>query len=364
MNWLKQHYGMTEGPLGFPLTDKQALALDAILKSLPKDSAYSYRKMVVGDGSASGVSDDPGIGAFSRSAQTVSVGENGLRTPAKSPARHQFKAVTEVSSGERSDVSWISTEDPDRVGDVVCAKGMNDGQFRLNPIVTLNHCYSMPPVGRSLWRKLVKDGPLRGIKAKTLYPPRPAAWAEGKDWPADVAFSLVQADLLRGKSIGFLPVKVHVPDAQEKRQRLDDRGPAETANGARSEINLVIDEWILLEYACVVLPAQQNAVVESVSKSQQARTEFSTASSTMLASNIGAEKIPALPAEFQKALGLIYPSCSFPGSPGADASGSERSPLMPFTSLAEIEKAIQDHIRRIDVQKLIQARLDLLRGRI
>ena len=40
MNWLKQHYGMTEGPLGFPLTDKQALALDAILKSLPKDSAY------------------------------------------------------------------------------------------------------------------------------------------------------------------------------------------------------------------------------------------------------------------------------------------------------------------------------------
>src|SRR5207249_12113419 len=110
-----------------------------------------------------------------------------------------FKAVTEVSTGERSDVSWISTEDPDRVGDVVCAKGMNDGQFRLNPIVTLNHSYNMPPVGRSLWRKQVKDGPLRGIKAKTLYPPRPAAWAEAKDWPADVAFALVHAVLLRGK---------------------------------------------------------------------------------------------------------------------------------------------------------------------
>jgi len=126
----------------------------------------------------------------------------------------------------------------------------------------------------------------------------------------------------------------------------------------------VIDEWILLEYACVVLPAQQNAVVESVSKSQQARAEFSTASSTMLASNLGAEKIPALPAEFQKALGLMYPSCSFPGSPCADASGSVSPPLMPFTSLTEIEKALQDHIRKIDVQKLIQARLDLMRGRI
>src|SRR5712692_5864684 len=303
MNWLKLHYGSAEGPLGFPMTDKQAFALEAIIKSLPEDNAYAYRKVIVGEASSP--------------AQGANVPRSGVR----------FKAVTEVSSGERSDVSWISTEDPDRVGDVVCAKGMNDGQFRLNPIVTLNHSYNMPPVGRSLWRKVVKDGPLRGIKAKTLYPPRPAAWADAKDWPADMAFALVQADLLRGKSIGFLPVKVHVPDAQEKRQRLDDRG--------QTEINLVIDEWILLEYACVVLPAQQNAVVESVSKSQQARAEFSTASSTMLASNLGAEKIPALPAEFQKALGLMYPSCSFPGSPCADASGSVSPPLMPFTSLTE-----------------------------
>jgi len=32
---------------------------------------------------------------------------------------------------------------------------MDDSQFALNPIVTLNHDYSMPPVGRSLWRKFV-----------------------------------------------------------------------------------------------------------------------------------------------------------------------------------------------------------------
>jgi hypothetical protein len=323
MNWLKQHYGMTEGPLGFPLTDKQALALDAILKSLPKDSAYAYRKVLVGA--------DASLANAGRPAQ--------------------FKAVTEVSSGERSDVSWISTEDPDRVGDVVVAKGMNDGQFRLNPIVTLNHCYSMPPVGRSLWRKLVKDGPLRGIKAKTLYPPRPASWAEGKDWPADVAFSLVQADLLRGKSIGFLPVKVHVPDAQEKRQRLDERGQTEASNGTPSDINLVIDEWILLEYACVVLPAQQNAVVESVSKNQEA----SMARSAGIVPAGSAAKMAALPGEFQKALGLAI---------GTGVITDPARPLMPFTCLAEIEKAIQDHIRKIDVQKLIQARLDLLRGRI
>jgi hypothetical protein len=331
MNWLKQHYGSAEGPLGFPMTDKQAFALDAIIKSLPKDNAYAYRKVVVGDYSASGVSDDPGTGALTR------------------PARHQFKAVTEVSSGERSDVSWISTEDPDRVGDVVCAKGMNDGQFRLNPIVTLNHSYTMPPVGRSLWRKVVKDGPLRGIKAKTLYPPRPANWLEDKDWPADVAFALVQADLLRGKSIGFLPVKVHVPDAQEKSQRLGDG-----ALGGHCDINLIIDEWILLEYACVVLPAQQNAVVESVSKNPGSPQDAKAAA----VNSLGAVTLPSLPQEFQKALGFK------PFSPAIDMIGLHQKSPIPFTSLAELERAIAEYIQKIDVQELIQNRLDLLRGRV
>jgi hypothetical protein len=36
---INPHYGTTEGLLGFPLTDRQAIALDAILKALPKDDA-------------------------------------------------------------------------------------------------------------------------------------------------------------------------------------------------------------------------------------------------------------------------------------------------------------------------------------
>jgi len=67
------------------------------------------------------------------------------------------KAATEINPGERSDVSWISTESPDRTREVVVAKGMNDAQFQGNPIVTLGHAYYLPPVGKSLWRKRVKD---------------------------------------------------------------------------------------------------------------------------------------------------------------------------------------------------------------
>src|SRR5262249_17052098 len=114
--------------------------------------------------------------------------------------------------------------------------------------------YGLPPVGRSLWRKQVKDGDVRGIKAKTVYPGRPASWPESDPWPPDKVLALVQAGMLQGKSIGFLPLKVHGPTDRAVEQ-----------NGWQ-ECRLVIDEWLLLEYACVFLPANQNALVEAVSK--------------------------------------------------------------------------------------------------
>ena len=211
--FLKQHYGDCEGPLGIPCLDRQARALDKVLRSLPKDALYAPGQAVV------------------------------------------EKATTELLPGERSDVSWISTETPDRMREVVVARGMNDQHFKLNPLVTLNHRYDLPPVGRSLWRKRVRDGSLVGIKAKTQYPARPASWPDGEEWPPDYAFLLVQSGLLSGKSIGFLPTKVRVPTDEERR-----------AEPALEKVTRIIEEWLLLEYACVYMPAQPEAVVEAVSK--------------------------------------------------------------------------------------------------
>ena len=45
MSFLKQFYG-TEGPLGFPMSDKAAQALDAILRGLPQSGEFAYRKVV------------------------------------------------------------------------------------------------------------------------------------------------------------------------------------------------------------------------------------------------------------------------------------------------------------------------------
>jgi hypothetical protein len=53
-------------------------------------------------------------------------------------------------------------------------------------------------------------------------------------------FTLIQAQQMNGKSIGFLPTKTHAPTDKEIQN-----------NNWGNIVNLVIDEWILLEYTCV-----------------------------------------------------------------------------------------------------------------
>jgi hypothetical protein len=228
------------------------------------------------------------------------------------------KAVTELNPGERSYVSWISTESVDRMSEVVLARGMNDSQFQGNPLVTLGHAYWMPPVGKSLWRKRVRDGNLIGIKAKTQYPPRPDGWPDTDPWPPDKVLALVQAGLLQGKSIGFLPTKVHIPDEKEV-----------SKNGWIEPVSLVIDEWLLLEYACVFLPANQDALVEAVSKG-------------------------TMPTDFLAACGV--------------AEMYHAPTPTAFTPWEEIEKAIERRVAAIDftavTRTVIQDAYDRARGRV
>jgi hypothetical protein len=281
-------YGNTEGPLGFPMPDKQARVLETILKTLPKSNEFAYRKSVVA------------------------------------------KAPTELSPGERSDVSWISTESVDRMAEVVVARGMNDSQFQGNPLVTLNHAYWMPPVAKSLWRKRVKDGDLVGIKAKTQYPAKPDSWGEDA-WPPDKVFSLVQAGMLQGKSIGFLPTKVHIPD--EKEMKKNDW----------SQVGLVIDEWILLEYACCFLPANQDSLVDQVSK--------------------GALDLPS---EFYNALGVDKSLFPKPAQPLAKADSANQ--IISYTTMEEIERILTSRIAAIDFEgigrKYLDDAFDKIRGKV
>ena len=141
----------------------------------------------------------------------------------------------------------------------------------------------------------------------------------------------MQADLLRGKSIGFLPTKVHTP-AQSERDK-----------PGWSNVELVIDEWILLEYACCFLPCQQNAVVEAVSKS-----------------------LP-VPDEFLQVLGIDPATIKAIGVASAPRAEPEL-PTIAFTPLEEIELALHRTLARLDlvalVQQITECQLDRLRGRV
>jgi hypothetical protein len=89
----------------------------------------------------------------------------------------------------------------------------------------------------------------------------------------------------------------------------------------------------LLEYACTFLPAQQNAVVEAVSKSEV-----------------------QLGDDILKAIGLEK-SLFEQSAAGAAAP-------IAFTSLAEIENAVRRRLRGIVPEDLVRERIDFARGRI
>src|SRR5262249_39100409 len=149
------------------------------------------------------------------------------------------------------------------------------------------------------------------------YHQRPDAWPADCDWPPDVAFTLVQTGLLCGKSVGFLPTKARRPTEEEIAQ-----------DPALAKVRFIIEKWILLEYACVYLPAQQNAVVEAVSKGLN------------------------LPADFRAAMGVELPA----------------APVVPFTPLTEVEKALERAVRALNLAGLVarggRGGYDRARGRV
>ncbi|MCI0380330.1 MAG: hypothetical protein L0215_22325 [Gemmataceae bacterium] len=256
---------LIEGPVGLPLLDAQAKALAARITQIPKDDAFLPRRLATQRG------------------------------------------VSVLLADQRSDISWITVESPDHLGDLVLADGMDDSIYRLNPIVTLNHSYTTPPVGRSVWRRVMRlrdssvVGTLRvplladgtrsvpatfqpaGVKAKTVYPPRPDDWSG--DWPADTAFQLVEAGLLRGKSIGFLPLHRHSPTEQER-----------TKNPRLDKVRFVVTRWLLLEYACCFLPMQPFALVEEVKKALH-RVNAAPSSDAPTLVHRGEDRVPFLRVE-------------------------------------------------------------------
>ena len=141
--------------------------------------------------------------------------------------------VKQVDEDERSIVHIISTEQADRMGDIVRAKGMDDENYAKNPVVLFGHDYSSFPVGKSLWRKTTTRNGVKGVMAKTQF----ADTEEGRK-----VFELWKDGFLNASSIGFMNKE------------------AEPINGENGFVGFDFKKWELLEYSIVPVPANAGAV--------------------------------------------------------------------------------------------------------
>lgn len=147
-----------------------------------------------------------------------------------------------TDEAERTDVSYISTPAIDRDKEVVSPDGMDLDQFRKNPVVLWGHDRSQI-VGKALW---VKQDGSNGVLAKTFYPARPDK--HDGEWLPEQVWGLTRAGILKGKSVGILPLEIEEPDDELRNKGCE----------------LVLKRTLLLEYSCVSIPSCPDALVQQV----------------------------------------------------------------------------------------------------
>jgi hypothetical protein len=155
-----------------------------------------------------------------------------------------------LDPGERTDVSYITTDAVDREGEVVIPAGGDWSGY--NRVVTFAHRYDQLPVGSNWWIRPKGNG----LVAKTHYPERPADWGEASPWLPSAILHLMRQPVptCTGKSIGFVPLNVRSATGDE------------TARRPELKHARVIDRWVGVEYAVVPVPCNPEAQVQAVAK--------------------------------------------------------------------------------------------------
>jgi len=156
-------------------------------------------------------------------------------------------ARTEVNAAAMSVLGVICSRSRDRDGDIIEPSGADTRRHQANPVVFLNHGIvgGIPgmtlPVGKAVdpaGQYTVRyDAANDVLVARTYFDQDSATAAE--------VFRLYDDDILRGFSIGFLPLRV---------KRILDKLPGRPRPGHH------VDRWELLEYSCVGVPNNPDAL--------------------------------------------------------------------------------------------------------
>ena len=152
----------------------------------------------------------------------------------------EFVAEKQKAEEENSAIAWISTDSIDRDKEVLMPKGIKSENYYKNPVVLWAHDYSGTPVGKAQW---VKQG-RKYIKAKW-------EWADTEK--AQEIKQLWDGGFLNAVSVGFISTKTHEPTPDDIKKKPE-----------WADVRRVIDEWELLEFSIVPVPANPDALVAAV----------------------------------------------------------------------------------------------------
>ncbi len=162
--------------------------------------------------------------------------------PEDKQLRKQYIAKTEVDTDERTVTAVINTDVVDREKEVLLPNGANLEQYLKNPVVLWAHQYSATPIARTLWMKKGR----KHITAKAQFAETPLA---------EEVYQLFKGGFLSAFSVGFLPAEngSHPPTPEEVKK-----------HPGWAEAKRIYDDWELLEFSVVPVPANPDALATAV----------------------------------------------------------------------------------------------------
>jgi HK97 family phage prohead protease len=141
----------------------------------------------------------------------------------------------EFNDTERTITAYCTTVDRDRYGDTVQPDGMNNKNYRRNPVILWAHNYTVPPIAKSLWEK--PDA--KGVRMKMQFDTRDEAME---------VYRLYKEGYLNAFSIGFLPMEY------------------EQIFEGKSFTGFNFKTWELIENSAVPVPANPEALQDAYTR--------------------------------------------------------------------------------------------------
>jgi len=157
--------------------------------------------------------------------------------------RIQILPELKIDESERTIQAVISSAMIDRDREVLLPKGVELDNYLKNPVVLWAHDHHSLPIAKAvgIWRGREQ------LRAKAQFPPK------GESSFSDNVYNLYKGGFLKAFSVGFIPKKWHEPSEKEV-----EKTPA-WANADR-----IYDEWELLEFSAVPVPANPDALAQAV----------------------------------------------------------------------------------------------------